>query len=178
MKRATLFAVFGIAFFVHWLVVTPSFEVSPTQAEWPYVLWFSAIILTLAFVVPQFAQLAGGSFAFRASLVVAAGAVLSSAANILEDGLKMDWAFFAFIAGLLIMYVGLIALTLSLWARGRIRHFALVPAGTMASLVFYVFAGGPLMLAAWLLAAALSLVPLHEQPEADAARRPESRSMT
>jgi hypothetical protein len=87
VKRAALFAVFGVAFFVHWFVVTPSFEASPTQGELPYVLWFSAIILTLALVVPQFAQLVGGSFLFRASRVVAAGAVLSSAANVLEDGL-------------------------------------------------------------------------------------------
>ena len=163
VKRAALFAFFGVAFFAHWLVVTPSFEASPTQGEWPYVLWFSAIILTLAFVVPQFAQLVGGSFPFRASLVVAAGAVLSSAANVLEDGLKMDWAFLAFIAGLVIIYIGLLALTLALVARGRMRQFALVPAGTVAALVFYVFAGGPLMLAAWLLAAALALVPLRER---------------
>ena len=63
MKRATLFAVFGVAFFAHWFVVTPSFDVSPTQGEWPYVLWFSAIILTLAFVVRSSLWLpAGASF--------------------------------------------------------------------------------------------------------------------
>ena len=40
----------------HWLVVNPpSFEVSPTQGEWPYVLWFSAIRVwpLTPIVVPQ-----------------------------------------------------------------------------------------------------------------------------
>lgn len=159
MKRAALFALTGLVFFGHWSVANPSFEASPTQGEWPNVLAFSALILTLAFAVPQFAQLVGGRVAFRASRAVAVGAVLSSAANVLEDGLKMEWAFFAFVAGLAIIELGLLALAIALVARGGQRHFALVPAGTIAGLLFYVVAGGPLMLVTWLLAAGLALAP-------------------
>jgi hypothetical protein len=98
-------------------------------------------------------QLVGGRVASRASLVVAAGAVLSSAANILEDGPKMEWAFFAFVLGAAITLIGLLALTIAIVARGGQRHFALVPVGTMAGLLLFVIAGGPVMLATWLVAA-------------------------
>jgi hypothetical protein len=164
--RAALFALTGLAFFAYWLIANPSFEASPTQFEWPYVLAFSAIILSLAFAVPQYAQLVGGRVAFRASLVVATGSVLSSVANVLEDGLNMEWAFFAFILGTVVMYMGLLALAIALAARGGRRHFALVPAGTMAAILFFVIAGGPAMLATWLLAAALALAPRRKPAEA------------
>jgi uncharacterized membrane protein len=89
--------------------------------------------------------------------VVATGSVLSSAANILEDGLKLEWAFFAFVLGTLTMHIGLVALTVALATRGRERHFALIPAGTSAAILLFVVAGGPVMLATWLAAAALAL---------------------
>ena len=63
MKRAALFALTSLGFFVYWLVANPSFEGSPTQGAWPHVLAFSAPILTLAFAVTQFAELVGGRFA-------------------------------------------------------------------------------------------------------------------
>lgn len=157
MTRAGLFALEGLCLFAYWLVAKPSFDGSPTQSEWPHVLAFSAIILTVGFAVTQFAQFVGGRVAFRASLVVAAGAVLSSSANVLEDGLRMEWAFFGFVLGTLIILLGLLALTIAIVARGRQRHMALVPVGTMAGLMFFVTAGGPVMLATWLVAAALAL---------------------
>ncbi|MDP9251526.1 MAG: hypothetical protein M3O80_00845, partial [Chloroflexota bacterium] len=125
-----------------------------------------AMILTLAFAVPQFAQLAGGRTPFRASLVVAAGSVLSSIANVLEDGFKLEWAFFAFVLGTLIVHIGLLALAVALVMRENRRHFALVPFGTSAAILFYVAAGGPIMLVTWLFAAALALAPTREQGEA------------
>jgi hypothetical protein len=166
MKRAGLFALVGFGFFAHWIVANPGFEVSATQRDWPYVLAFSAIILALAFAVPLFAQLVGGRVAFRASLVVAAGSVLSSTANVLEDGLKMEWAFLAFVLGTAIMHIGLLVLTIAIVARGRQRQFALVPAGTMAAVLFYVPVGGPVMFATWLVAAWLALAPTRTQAEA------------
>jgi hypothetical protein len=166
MKRATLFALTGLVFFAFWFVAKPSFDVSPTQGEWPQVLAFSAMILTLAFAVPQFARLVGGRFAIGASRVVAAGAALSSVANVLEDGLKMEWAFFAFVAGLAITELALLALAIALVARGGKRHFALVPAGTIAGILLYVVAGGPLMLVTWLLAAGFALAPTRNQASA------------
>ncbi len=165
VKRAALFALFGVGFSAHWVVTKPSYEMSPTQGEWPYVLAFSGVLLGLACAVPLFAQLVGERIAFRASLVVAAGAVLSSDANVLEDGLKMEWAFYAFVLGTAITLIGLLALTAAIVARGGQRHFALVPAGTLAALVFNVAAGGPVMLVTWLAAAALALAPTRKQAE-------------
>lgn len=50
----------GISLFVYWVVVRPTAEASPTQSQWPYVLWFSATILTLAFALPAFGRMIGG----------------------------------------------------------------------------------------------------------------------
>lgn len=155
--RTALFGFTGLTFFVHWLVEHPGLDVSPTQGEWPHVLAFSAAILMLAFAVPLFARMVGQRLAIRASWVVAAGAVLASAANVVEDGLKVEWAFFVFVASTAIMLAGLLALTLLIVARSRGRGLALVPIGTLAALLFYVTAGGPVMLATWLLAGVFSL---------------------
>ena len=159
MARAALFILVGLLFFAHWLVTDPTYEGSASQNEWNYVLAFSGVILSLAAAIPMFAQLAGGRFAFRASLVAAAGAAFASFANILEDGVGMGWAFFAFVSGAAILLLGLLVLTvvIALGGRGGRRLLALVPVGTIAAIIFYVIAGGPLMLATWLVAAALAL---------------------
>ena len=165
MRRAALFALTGLGFFTFWLIADPGFEASPTQGEWPNVLAFSAIILTLAFAVPQFADLVGGRWAFRASRVVAAGAVLSSVANVIEDGFKMDWAFFAFILGFAIMEIGLLALTIAIATRVGQRHYGVVPAGALAAILLFVIAGGPVMLGSWFVAAALALAQTRKRVE-------------
>jgi len=137
--RAALFALVGLVFLAHWLVTDPSYEMSDSQDEWNHVLAFSAVILSLAAAIPMFAKLVHGWFAFR--------------------GLGMGWAFFAFILGTAILLLGLSVLTvvIALGGRGGRRLLALVPAGTIAAIIFYVIAGGPLMLATWLAAAALAL---------------------
>jgi hypothetical protein len=157
--RAALFALVGLVFLTHWLVTDPSYEMSDSQDEGNHVLAFSAVILSLAAAIPMVAQLVHGPFAFRASLVAATGAAFASFANILEDGLGMGWAFFAFVLGTAILLLGLLVLTvvIALGGRGGPRLLALVPAGTSAAIIFYVIAGGPLMLATWLVAAALAL---------------------
>jgi hypothetical protein len=155
-----VFALVGAALFSFWLVAHPSFEASLAQNEWPYVLAFSATILSLAVGVPLFFRLVGDRLAFRTSLVVAAGSVLSSIANVIEDGLRLEWAFYGFVLGAAVVLLGLLTLTIVI-ARGREqRRFALVPAGTLAGILFYVIAGGPIMLATWLAAAALALAPI------------------
>jgi hypothetical protein len=157
--RSALFAFVGLAFFVYWVVADPSFEESARQSEWSYVLAFSGVILLLAFAVPTLAQLVGGRLAFRVSLAAAAGATLSSVANIFEDGLQMSWVFVVFILGEGFMQLGLLALTgvIAFSGRGGYRLLALVPAGTTAAIILFVVAGGPIMLASWLTAAMLAL---------------------
>lgn len=169
VRRAALFALVGVAFFGHWLLADPSFEVSDSQSEWKYVLGFSAAILALAFALPVFGRLAGGRWVFRLSLLAGAGAALGSLANILEDGLQMGWAFFGFILGTAIIELSLLALTvvMTLTGRGGYRLLALIPAATAAAIVLYVIAGGILMLATWLAAAALALaLPTRTAPQA------------
>ena len=97
---------------------------------------------------------------WRLSLLAGAGATLSSLANIVEDGLRHDWAFFAFILGSAIGVVALLALTavIAFTERGRRRLLALVPAGVVAGYLLYVAAGGVIMLTAWLGAAAMAFV--------------------
>jgi hypothetical protein len=49
---AGVFALVGVAYFAYWVIADPSHDISETQFEWPYVLGFSAMILTLAFALP------------------------------------------------------------------------------------------------------------------------------
>jgi hypothetical protein len=152
-------ALVGVAFLLHWVLADPSFEGSENQSDWRYVLGFSAALLALAVALPIFARLIGKGKVQRASLVAAAGAALSSAANIIEDGLQMGWAFFVFVLGTGVLGLGLLALTAAIatFARGGGRLTALIPAGTLTALMFYVHAGGPVMLATWLAAAAFAV---------------------
>ena len=78
----------------------------------------------------------------------------------------MEWAFFGFVLGTAIILLGLLALTIAVVAREGQRPLALVPAGTMAGLLFFVNAGGPVMLAIWLVAAATALVPMRRRVQA------------
>ena len=156
MLDAALFAFVGVAFLLHWVLADPGFEASNTQDDWRHVLGFSAALLSLAVALPMFAQLVGKRDVLRVSLVAAAGAALSSAANIVEDGLHMDWAFFVFVLGTGALGLGLVALTAAIatpTAHGTGRLTALIPAGTLAPILFYVHAGGPVMFATWLAAA-------------------------
>jgi hypothetical protein len=57
------------------------------------------------------------------------------------------------------MQLGLVALTgvIAFNGRGGYRLLALVPAGTIAAIILFVVAGGPIMLASWLTAGMLAL---------------------
>ena len=160
MLRAAFFAGVGIAFFTHWAVTDPGFEESASQSEWRHVLAFSAVLSTLAVAFPLYGRMVRDRWAFRLSLIAAAGAAIGSAANIVEDGLQMDWAFFVFILGTGVMLLVLVALALVVGGTGpgRYRLLAVIPAATAAAIILYVWAGGPIMLVTWLAAAGIALV--------------------
>ncbi len=160
MPRAAFFAFVGVAFLAYWVIADPSYDETATQSEWPYVLFFSGVIGLLAFAIPLLARLAGGLAAHRVALVAASGATLSSAANIFEDGLKLEWAFFVFILGGALMNLGLLVLAgaILVTGAGSYRLLVIAPVGTVAGILLFVVAGGPIMLATWLAAATLALV--------------------
>lgn len=158
MLRAAFFALVGVAFFTHWVVTDPSFE-GPINTEWTHVLAFSALLLTLAVTLPVYGWMVGGRWVFRLSLVAGAGAALGSVANIFEDGFAIGWVFFVFILGTAIVNLALLGMTVVIarTQRGVYRLLALIPAGTVAAIIFNVLAGGIIMLVTWLIAAALAL---------------------
>jgi hypothetical protein len=151
--RVLLFATTGLAIFGFWFLARPSTEMTASMREWPQVLWFSATLLTLAFAMPVFGRMLGGPSVIRLAAIAGAGVGLSSVANIIEDGLRIDAAFFLFVAGTLILDIALLALTVVI-ARtgGSNRWLAVVPGGTLVGILFLVWVGGPIILGTWLLA--------------------------
>ncbi|MEO7396336.1 MAG: hypothetical protein ABIW50_06940 [Candidatus Limnocylindria bacterium] len=159
MSRSFLFALTGVLFFVYWAVARPSFEMTASMTEWPNVLWFSATLISLAVALPVFGRMVGGRSVIRLASIAGAGVGLSSVANIFEDGFRIEAFFFAFILGTLILDVALLALTIVI-ARtfpDRSRLLALIPAGTLAGILLFVVAGGPIMLVTWAVAAAVAV---------------------
>ena len=166
MSRSLLFALTGVAFFVFWVVVRPSFEMTASMTEWPQVLWFSATLLSLAVALPVFGRMVGGPRVVRLASIAGAGVGLSSVANIFEDGFRIDGFFFVFILGTLILDVALLALTIVIarTCRGRYRLLAVIPAGTVTGILLFVVAGGPVMLVTWLGAAAVAVLMSGQTP--------------
>jgi hypothetical protein len=159
MPRAALFAMTGVAFFVYWYVADPSFVVSARQSEWSFVLFFSGVLLTLGVALPVFGRMIGGRWVTRLSLAAGSGVALSSIANIFEDGLKIEWVFFLFILGEMILLVALLLMgsVIAATSHGRYRLLALVPFVSVAGILLFVIAGGPLMLITWVGAAGAAL---------------------
>lgn len=176
MYRPLLFGLTGIGLFAFWALTNPSFEMTASMGEWPRVLWFSATLLVLAVALVVFGRMAGGRWVVRLATSAGAGVALSSVANVLEDGLRIEAAFYVFILGTLILYVALLAMAIviAMTLTGRDRLLAIVPAGTLAGVLLFVPAGGPLMLATWLAAAgaALVLARRHPAPFANAVAGP------
>ncbi len=158
--RPALFALTGVALFLYWALGKPTFDAAASQSEWPTVIWFSATLALLAVALPVFGRMVGGRWVFRLAIVAGAATGLSSVANIFEDGLRLDWVFAVFIVGELVSLVSLLALAVVIAAtrRGSRRLLALVPAGTALGLLMFVYAGGIIMLATWLGAAAAAHV--------------------
>lgn len=146
----------GISMFVYWVVVRPTAEASATQFQWPYVLWFSATILTLAFALPAFGIMIGGKWVVRLAVTAGTAAAWNSAVNIIEDGFGQDWAFVLFAlgsAGILLSNIAL-AVVLAVTGPARRRALSLIPLGTVTGILGFVSIGGPVMLVTWLAAAA------------------------
>ena len=156
--RAVLFALVGVAFFTHWVVTDPSRD-GPITTAWPHVLAFSGLLIAFAVALPVYGRMVGGRWVLRLSLVAGAGAALGSVGNIVEDGFGIGWAFWSVIVSLLIIDLALLALAVVIVRTGRGSHrlLALVPAATVAAIIFYTGPGGVIMLVTWLIAAALAL---------------------
>jgi hypothetical protein len=156
---AGLMALTGAASFAYWWVVKPTSDMTASMTEWPQVLSFSAVLLLLAGALLTYGRMVDQRSAVRRSWAAAGAATLSSIANIIEDGMQVEWAFFLFVAGEATLLVTLLVMSVSIVRRGtaRDRLLALVPAGTAAGVVLFVLAGGPILLVTWLLAAALAL---------------------
>ena len=156
--RATAFGLVGVAFFLHWTFADPSYEATDSQSEWVYVLSFSGVILLIALAILAVGRLVRTRLVRAAAIAAAAGAIVSSAANVFEDGLGLSWVFFVTVVGIGTMAAALptLAVLFATLGRGRERLLALAPSGTLAGVLFYVAAGGPIMLATWSFAAVLA----------------------
>lgn len=154
--RPVLFALTGAAVFAYWALGRPTFQASAAQSDWPTVLWFSASLGLLALSLAVFGRLGGRRWAARLSLVASVAFASASVANIFEDGLHLEWVFAAFVLGELVALISLMALTvvLAVTGRGIGRLLAVVPGGTALGLILFVVAGGIIMLATWVAAAA------------------------
>ena len=162
MARAALFAVTGLLWATDSLIAAADegSRDQPIAGDWPRVLFFSAVIASFAFAIPAFARMVAGRGAVRVASVAAAGALLASVANVFEDGVGIEAAFWPFVAGAILLDLGLLVLTAIVAIRGRPRILAIVPAAFLIDILFlHAMGGGVLVLLAWLLAAAISLRP-------------------
>lgn len=161
MARQLLFTGTGLALFAFWFIVRPTREMTASMREWPHVLWFSATLLLLAIAIPVYGRMVGGQQARRVATIAGAGSVLSSVANVIEDGFRVDAAFGAFVGGTIILDLALLALAIDLARRDSDagKLLAIVPGGTLAGILFFVGPGGPILLVAWLLAAIAAARP-------------------
>ena len=166
VARAVLFALAGVIFFAHWLITDPGFDESGAQDEWGQVLAFSAVLLSLGVALPVFGLMVGGRWVIRFSVLAGVGALVAGVANIFEDGFQIEGFFFVFILGTAVCDLALlaVAVVIALTECGRRRLLVLVPVATVAAIVLYVFAGGPIMLATWLAAAGVALMLPAEEP--------------
>jgi hypothetical protein len=154
-----LFALTGIALFAYWALARPSLGMTSWMREWSHVLWFSATLLLLAGALVTFGRMVGSRQVVGVATLAGAAIALSSLANVIEDGFRVDAAFFLFILGTLIGLIALLALAVTITRTGsdRSRLLALVPAATMAGLLLFVPSGGPILLITWLVAAGLAV---------------------
>ena len=97
MMRASLFALTWVASFAYWAVVKPTSDMTASMMEWPQVLAFSTVLFLLAIALPVYGRMVGGRWVARLSLVAGSGMALSSIANVVEDGLHVEWAFLVFV---------------------------------------------------------------------------------
>ena len=170
MLRALLFAGTGVAWFAFWFLMGSDTSVQSIQT-WPNVLSFSAVLLVLGVALWTFGRMIGGRWVTRLATIAAATAGLMSVTNIVEDGFRVEPAFYLFVLGLLTLDITLagLALAIARTVAGRRKLLAAVPAAALAAILLAPIAGGPLMLGAWLAAAAVALRDGAPQPQSELA---------
>jgi hypothetical protein len=167
LGRALLFALTGSVLFVMW-IAGPGAQDTDLMQQWPFVLWFSATLLVLALGILAFGRMVGGRPVVRWTSIASAGVGLSSVANILEDGLRIEGFFFVTILGLLIHHVAMLAtaIVIARSAADRHRLLAVLPAAMVAGILFFPIGGAPadglvgglVLLITWLAAAAVAVI--------------------
>ena len=162
MSRAALFTFVGVAWCVRSLqsFADPEYTDPGTVSDWFAVLSFSVALFAVAFALPLLAQYTGGGRAVvRVSLIPAAGAAIAGLSNILEDALQLEFAGLFYGVGAAITGLGLIAFTLAIAVagRGRRRLLAAISLATLIGWSLFESGGGVLVLAAWLVAAAIAV---------------------
>ncbi len=166
VSRSVVFALAGIHSLVYWLVVRPSTEVTYAQGQWPQVLWFSAMLLFLGIAILVLGRMVGGQSVVRWATIAFVAVALASLVNIVEDGFRVEGAFLVFMLSTLAFDISLVAMTLAIAfsAKDQGRLLAAVPAGTLAGILFFVPAGGPILLVTWLAAGMASLTITSRPP--------------
>ena len=137
----------------------PAYTEPGTVSDWFAVLSFSAALFAVAFALPLLAHYTGGGLAVRRiSLIPAVGAAIAGLGNLLEDALQLGFAGWFYGAGAAITGLGLIAFTVAIAVagRGRRRLLAAIPLATLIGWSLFESGGGVLVLAAWLVAAAIA----------------------
>ena len=149
-----LFTAVGIGFlvlFVHQLT-GPNFQHPVTLSDWSATLGFSAALFALAAALARFGRMFGDLRIRRVSFVPSFAAALGGTSNVLEDGLQLEWAFWAFVisSGLMVLGLAALAIVIAGVARGGDRLLAAVPAATLVGQLVFPVGGGLLVAAAWL----------------------------
>jgi hypothetical protein len=157
---AGICVVVGMVPFVHWSVADLSHDETAQQHQWLFVLFFSAVVLVLGAGMLVVAHQAPVPGALRTARFLALVAVAASLTNLVEDGLRVEAMFFAFVAELLALQIGFAVLAVLIVVRGKgaERLWAVAPIATAAAILLYIDIGGPLMAVTWLVAALACLV--------------------
>ena len=150
----------GLVPLAHWSVADLSQDETTQQHEWLFVLFFSAVVLVLGAGMLVVAHQVPVPGALRTARFLAVVSVAASITNLIEDGLRVEAMFFAFVAELLAFQIGFAVLAVLIATRGKgaSRLWAFVPIATAAAILLYVDLGGPLMAVTWFVAALACLV--------------------
>jgi hypothetical protein len=159
MPTAAAFTLTGVLWLAYGALIQAGADyLNPSQPiDFAVIYLFSAALLALAFAVPALGRLGRRDWIRKAGVVGGIAAGTSAVANVLEDGLEIDWMFLPFVVSALIVACALIGMAagFALFGRGAERLLALVPlSGLIAA---QALIGGALALVAWLAAAAFVL---------------------
>ena len=147
----------GVFPLTHWLVAHSSRGEASQQHEWFFVLRFSAVLLAMGIGMLAIASQVASPAATRTAVVLGVILTAASLTNIVEDGFHVGPVFLVFVAELVFLLVGCLALALFILAgeRGSVRLWAAVPIATVGGILLYVELGGPVLAIAWIGAAVL-----------------------